>query len=120
MSLPVPNPTESYWLKNAHSKLADHQSSATLPDKVDILIIGSGLSGSSMAYYLLKNSAFLQGTTVAMIEARAFCSGAVRPAGTEAVLAHAGRRAVEMVDTSGPIRFKRTNSSRPASERTPH
>ncbi|KAH8701675.1 FAD dependent oxidoreductase [Talaromyces proteolyticus] len=69
--LPVPNPTPAYWQSEPH-ELANHQS-ATLPNKADIAIIGSGITGISTAYHLLQQQPDLR---ITILEARALTSGA--------------------------------------------
>ncbi|EJD48063.1 FAD dependent oxidoreductase [Auricularia subglabra TFB-10046 SS5] len=78
-SLPVANPTKSFWLDSAPdaNPLAAEGSAGALTAEADIVIIGSGITGVSAAYHLAKN---LQGdaksTKIAVLEARDFCSGA--------------------------------------------
>ncbi len=46
--------TSSLWMAQK-SILADHNSTSKLPESTDVLIIGSGYSGASTAYHLLKD-----------------------------------------------------------------
>ena len=69
--LPVPNPTASFWLSEPH-KLSNHQS-AQLPSTTDIAIIGSGMTGISVAYHLLQQQPNL---CITILEARSLTSGA--------------------------------------------
>ncbi|KAG8157260.1 hypothetical protein KVR01_012968 [Diaporthe batatas] len=58
--------------------VADHQS-AQLPAEADVVIIGSGISGTSIAWHLLKGTTSSSKTPplrIAMLEARQACSGA--------------------------------------------
>ncbi|KAK1624152.1 FAD dependent oxidoreductase-domain-containing protein [Colletotrichum phormii] len=73
--LPVANPTISYWQLPPLEGVADHQSEH-LPTDVDVVIIGSGMSGTSIAWHLLKENNSTTPLRVAMIEARQACSGA--------------------------------------------
>ncbi|KAK1659159.1 FAD dependent oxidoreductase-domain-containing protein [Colletotrichum godetiae] len=66
--LPVANPTISYWQLPPLKGVADNQSEH-LPKDVDVVIIGSGMSGTS------ENNSTTP-LRVAMIEARQACSGA--------------------------------------------
>ncbi|KAJ7793680.1 FAD dependent oxidoreductase [Mycena olivaceomarginata] len=51
---PRPNPSLSFWLQHTrNSPLLGHRTTDTLPDKTDVTIIGSGLSGAATAYFLL-------------------------------------------------------------------
>lgn len=75
--LPVPSPTTPLWTSDPpYPDLVKHQS-AELPRKVDVAIIGSGISGAAVARSLLhnagKNSSF---DKVVVLEARDICSGA--------------------------------------------
>lgn len=69
---PCKNPTQPYW-SIPPSPIANHKS--TLPDgDVDIVIIGSGITGASVARGILHTHGV--SVTVVMIEARELCSGA--------------------------------------------
>ena len=68
--IPVDNPTQSYWQTRPH-RLASYCS--PFPDKVDVVIIGSGITGVSVARNLWENAPLLK---VAILEARTLCSGA--------------------------------------------
>ena len=54
MGLPLTNPTKSYWIEAAKSDLRGHRSSPELPKEVDVVIIGSGYTGATSAYWLHK------------------------------------------------------------------
>jgi len=69
--IPVHNPTTSFWESSPHP-LASHQSPWPMTD-VDVLIIGSGLTGTSLASTLLNSSSNLR---VVIVDARKLCSGA--------------------------------------------
>jgi hypothetical protein len=52
-SLPVPNPTRSFWIDTPGANpLAAEGSDGPLVDDADICIIGSGITGVSAAYHL--------------------------------------------------------------------
>lgn len=70
--LPRPNPTVSYW-QDPPSDLAKHRTTQELPNTIDALIIGSGITGSSLAYNILNGP---HPPSVLMLEARTACSGA--------------------------------------------
>ncbi|KAF5228925.1 hypothetical protein FAUST_10724 [Fusarium austroamericanum] len=72
-SLPVPNPTESYWMTQPHPFLEDFCSTENVPKNVDTVIIGSGIAGILIANDLLSRQ---PGMKIAMLEAREACSGA--------------------------------------------
>lgn len=74
---PVQNPSISYWQIPPHPDVADRQS-PKLPSSADIVIIGSGMSGTSIAWHLLSdnNSTSKTPPRIAMLEARQACSGA--------------------------------------------
>ncbi|MCJ1243684.1 hypothetical protein MMC30_000881 [Trapelia coarctata] len=70
--LPRPNPTVSYW-QDPPSSLVAHRTTSTLPTSVSIVIVGSGITGSSVAYNLLSQPS---PPSALMLEARTACSGA--------------------------------------------
>ncbi|VUC31661.1 unnamed protein product [Clonostachys rosea] len=72
--LPRPNPTVSLWQEPPNPFTNDLQSTA-LPEKVDFLLIGSGVAACGVTRSLLSNAAS-GSKTVAVVEARGLCSGA--------------------------------------------
>ena len=71
--LPRSQPTVSYWQDPPDPEIADYQSAQTLPQYVDYAIVGSGISGTMIAWGLLDQ---LPAKQVAIFEARQACSGA--------------------------------------------
>ena len=71
-SAPVDSPTISYW-QCPPSRLADFRSTPSLPLQTSTVIIGSGITGASIAYKLLKRD---PSSDVLMLEARQASSGA--------------------------------------------
>ncbi|KAF7622968.1 hypothetical protein AFLA_010284 [Aspergillus flavus NRRL3357] len=69
--LPRNNPTAAYWQHLPH-RLSNVQS-ANLPQTTDIAIIGSGITGVSVAKTILEQD---EAATVTVFDARALCSGA--------------------------------------------
>lgn len=69
--LPVPNATTPFWHSSPHH-LANHQSPWPT-DTVDVVIIGSGISGMGLSRTLLSLKPDLR---VVLVDARALCSGA--------------------------------------------
>ncbi|KAJ6463673.1 FAD dependent oxidoreductase [Mycena vitilis] len=83
-SLPVPNPTRSFWIDSPGANpLGAEGSTGAFTEDADICIIGAGITGVSAAYHLstavergeipLKDG---QPLRVVILEARDFCSGA--------------------------------------------
>lgn len=70
--LPRPNPSVAFWQLPPHPTLSEVQSAA-LPTRVDHAIIGSGVTGCSIATTLLEQSSTC---SVAVFEARTLTSGA--------------------------------------------
>lgn len=64
--------TESFWLLVPHAHVSTHQS-GTLPEEVDVVVLGSGITGTAVARTLMGGK---HGLRVAMLEARDACSGA--------------------------------------------
>ncbi|KAF2010483.1 FAD dependent oxidoreductase [Aaosphaeria arxii CBS 175.79] len=74
--LPRPNPTASLWQNPAHPIVAAIQS-PTLPTLTDYVIIGSGITGCSVARSLLDDCKSPdERPHVTILEARTLCSGA--------------------------------------------
>ncbi|KAF2629491.1 nucleotide-binding domain-containing protein [Macroventuria anomochaeta] len=73
--LPMDNPTISFWQLPPNPDLADLQSK-TLPRDVDVVIIGSGITGTGVARWLLRDGSQERPLRIAMVEARQSCSGA--------------------------------------------
>ncbi|KAI1208134.1 FAD dependent oxidoreductase [Annulohypoxylon truncatum] len=71
VALPRENPTQSYWQLEP-DEIADLRLTNSLPDKADVVIIGSGITGAAVAFNLLSSGA----RDVVMLEARQACSGA--------------------------------------------
>ena len=72
VSLPIPNPLPSYWLSSP-SPLSGHQHTPDVPETSDFVIIGSGITGTLIAYGLIAR---FPTATITMLEARDVCSGA--------------------------------------------
>src|ERR1700753_2858603 len=70
---PNPTSTTSYWRANP-LPLDDHRSTESLPECVDVAIIGAGMAGACTAYHLLKDKLYTP--SVVIFEARQACSGA--------------------------------------------
>ncbi|KAG7823112.1 hypothetical protein KL909_003715 [Ogataea angusta] len=71
-AFPSKETTLSYWIGEADAKLAKHRTTEELPEQADVLIIGSGFSGASVAFNLLEQT----DEKVLLLEARDVCSGA--------------------------------------------
>ncbi|OJJ60517.1 hypothetical protein ASPSYDRAFT_197969 [Aspergillus sydowii CBS 593.65] len=64
----------SYWLQGVQGyPLLNHRTTTELPSSADIVIIGSGLSGTLIANHCLET---FPGKSIVVLEAREFCSGA--------------------------------------------
>ena len=70
--LPAPNPSVSQW-QDPPAPISSHRTTPDLPKKVSFLIIGSGITGATLAHTLLTQPS---PSSVLMIEARTTCSGA--------------------------------------------
>lgn len=73
--LPNANPSISYWQLPPLEGVAGHQS-PQLSTEADVVIIGSGISDTSIAWHLLKEVNTTAPLRIAMLEARQACSGA--------------------------------------------
>lgn len=72
--LPTVNSSKSYWHKEPSEALFGHRTTPELPDKADVVIVGSGMTGAWAAHFLKKGKAKDQ--SVVMLEAREACWGA--------------------------------------------
>ncbi|GAB7334540.1 hypothetical protein MBLNU13_g06525t1 [Cladosporium sp. NU13] len=81
-ALPNPKSTDSFWHTEPSPLLLGHRSTRALPSTADVVIIGSGITGTSIARHLLKKdggeeeSSSSGGPDVVMLEAREACWGA--------------------------------------------
>lgn len=71
-TLPHSDPCTSYW-QQPPDEIADLRTTPDLPQNADIVIVGSGISGSSIAYNLLSAKPDLN---LVLLEARQAASGA--------------------------------------------
>jgi ribulose 1,5-bisphosphate synthetase/thiazole synthase len=71
--LPVENGMENDWFCDEDG-LGTHQTTASLLEESDIVIIGAGFAGVATACHLLKGSS--GNFSVTILEARGACSGA--------------------------------------------
>lgn len=93
--LPRSYPTQSYWQQVPHA-LANVQSPC-LPQRTDIAIIGSGITGLSVSKTLLETHPSAQ---VTVLEARTLCSGATGRNGGQ-LAANAGEEYLHLARTHG-------------------
>ena len=70
--LPRPNPTASYW-QIPPDLLWTHRSSPALPSSASVVIVGSGITGASIAFDILSRPS---APSVLLLEARTAASGA--------------------------------------------
>ncbi|KAL1881244.1 hypothetical protein Daus18300_001096 [Diaporthe australafricana] len=78
VTLPRANPTQSYW-QDPPDDIADLRTTPDLPERADIVIIGSGITGAAVAWNLLQGnggSSSSSRPSIVMLEARQACSGA--------------------------------------------
>ncbi|KAH7420077.1 FAD dependent oxidoreductase-like protein [Cadophora sp. MPI-SDFR-AT-0126] len=74
-SLPTPNSTNSFWHSQPSKILLGHRTTETLPTEADLVIVGSGLSGTSAAHFVREDEVG-KNIKVVMLEAREACWGA--------------------------------------------
>ncbi|KAF4591701.1 NADH-ubiquinone oxidoreductase 24 kDa subunit, mitochondrial [Ophiocordyceps camponoti-floridani] len=70
-SLPSKESTSSFWHSEPSQRLLGHRSTELVPTEADIVVIGSGISGTFVAKGLVEG-----GRRVVMLEAREACWGA--------------------------------------------
>ncbi|KAJ5369518.1 hypothetical protein N7509_014130 [Penicillium cosmopolitanum] len=74
-AMPAKHALPSWWRTQLH-QLDDYVSSKSVPTESDIVIIGSGISGASVAYHILQQHKGHNPPRVTILEARQACSGA--------------------------------------------
>jgi choline dehydrogenase-like flavoprotein len=76
--LPTPKSTDSFWHTEPSPLLMGYRSTRDLPSTADVVIIGSGITGTSIARHLLKKDGSIEQNShdVVMLEAREACWGA--------------------------------------------
>lgn len=74
-NFPVPDATPSWWRTQLH-RLDDYVSSECVPEESDVVVIGAGIAGASVAYHLLQQNKGQKRPRVTILEARQACSGA--------------------------------------------
>lgn len=74
---PVANPTIPFWRKEPH-ELDNIRTTPELPEQSDIVIIGGGYAGVSIAYHLITSQQLESQPppSITLLEARQICSGA--------------------------------------------
>ncbi|KAJ5758541.1 hypothetical protein N7520_005697 [Penicillium odoratum] len=74
--VPVANGMLPFWRTDPHP-LDNHRSTKTLPEHSDIVIIGAGYAGSSVAHHILQQAKpGSPAPSITILEARQACSGA--------------------------------------------
>jgi hypothetical protein len=74
-TLPTPISSNSFWHSEPNEFLFGHRTTAELPSEADIVIVGSGITGSSAARFLAEDER-AKGKSVVLLEAREACWGA--------------------------------------------
>lgn len=80
---PTTKSTSSYWRKY-NKPIDNHRSTETIPTETDIVIVGAGYSGASVAHHLIQESEHHERPipSIVILEAREACSGATGRNGT--------------------------------------
>ena len=73
MPLPHESPLKSFWTSSPY-QLRNHRTTKDLPQKADVVVIGSGYTGAATAFFLLEDPEARPSTVI--LEARETCSGA--------------------------------------------
>ena len=74
-TLPTPVSSNSFWHSEPNEFLIGHRTTEELPAEADIVIVGSGITGTSAARYLAEDER-AKGKSVVLLEAREACWGA--------------------------------------------
>ncbi|KAF1943305.1 FAD dependent oxidoreductase [Clathrospora elynae] len=74
-SLPTPTSTKSFWHSEPNEFLIGHRTTEELSAEADVVIVGSGITGTSAARYLAEDQR-ADGKSIVILEAREACWGA--------------------------------------------
>lgn len=74
-TLPTPKSSASFWHSEPNEFLLGHRTTEELPSSADIVIVGSGITGTSAARYLAEDKR-AEGKSIVILEAREACWGA--------------------------------------------
>jgi heterodisulfide reductase subunit A-like polyferredoxin len=74
-TLPTPTSSNSFWHSEPNQFLLGHRTTEDLPAEADVVIVGSGITGTSAARYLSEDDR-AKGKSVVLLEAREACWGA--------------------------------------------
>ncbi|GKZ21493.1 hypothetical protein AbraIFM66951_006676 [Aspergillus brasiliensis] len=69
----IPSISQSYWIREHPIEFEEECARAPFPTEADVVIIGSGITGATVAYQIARSQPDLR---VAMVEARGICTGA--------------------------------------------
>lgn len=72
-ALPTPDSSKSFWHSEPDEFLLGYRSTPELPDYVDVVVVGSGITGANAARYLVESGKEL---SILVVEAREVCWGA--------------------------------------------
>lgn len=71
-TIPTPTSTTSFWHSEPNEFLLGHRTTEELPAEADIVIVGSGITGTSAARYLAEDER-AKGLSIVLLEAREAC-----------------------------------------------
>ena len=74
-TLPTPTSTHSFWHSEPNEFLIGHRTTEDLPAEADIVIVGSGITGTSAARFLVEDDR-AKSKSIVLLEAREACWGA--------------------------------------------
>lgn len=75
--LPCPHSSSSFWHTEPNPFLLGHRTTPHLPSEADIVIIGTGITGASIAHHLtLSQLSTTKQLRILLLDAREVCSGA--------------------------------------------
>jgi hypothetical protein len=106
---PVSNSLPSYWTANFNSSLTYAGSTAPLPREADVVVVGSGLTGTSAVHELVERllanpvkdeEGNVETTRVIVLEAREFSSGATGAFFSSSLFLHLVREKTTNLDVA--------------------
>jgi hypothetical protein len=71
-SLPTPTSSNSFWHSEPNEFLLGHRTTEDLPAEADVVVVGTGITGTSVARYLSEDGR-AKGKSIVVLDAREAC-----------------------------------------------
>jgi hypothetical protein len=71
-TIPTPTSSNSFWHSEPNEFLLGHRTTEELPAEADVVVVGTGITGTSVAAYLVEDER-AKGKSIVMLDAREAC-----------------------------------------------